>query len=1013
MNSRCPTIEIFPTSGGSLFSDADGRIVLDVDDTTSVSLEKTLRTEDDVYTIGAVDDILLSVPKSPKNYLYLKKLFDPAVDNPVGVYVESRITVGSHTFIFDRLFAVQKAQLIEIRFTHSESWVTALKNLNLADLLTAGEPGFLGLLDFTQGNIEAKWAAGGIYNDGDDGYWFPMVDYGGWRAAEHHIMVVEDLRPWVHSLYVMRKCFERIGWCLEFPFFETELGRRNIDYILKTDYGDSAFLRNNRRFVALNGISNFFQPGQLINWTETADPGNSFNDNTGEYEGVFQGKFTLRITHQGSTSAPGQTPTTTFTILKYSQVVGGSTASILGEISITPGSSPGDHTLEIETSVLPTDTVVVEARSDEQNVFGDDVSTPMSVVFSNDVKSTFYQNGDVINLGFVIDPGITAWEYLMGQVHICQGIAIEMPVEKIVRILTPFNADIFGEVIEGYFDNTLVSLVNNQPLDTTNSIIRDQLRYITLSFAKSTDEVIKKLAGDDKIDFYSKTVDLGEPLFDSEKIPNPLFEPTVLDIDATMIHLEDVGSGANGYYFPQLVDNDKGEVSYKIKPRKLIAYGYGTQGNGTARIVWEGELQTDIAYAALVSKTISGNEIEFDGAYPDMKLIYGDDFNDLWSMVIGRYIMQFRSRIRLDVLAHLTHKEFFGMSLRNLYEIEYDGHPVAGRILTIGDWRPCEDIASQLIFIPEINSDKYCTPEPPDTTACSNSPSIISMLDGNCWIFSLGGTFDCNIESLLWEIQYESDDPTTWTSLGNGSTVEVCDAGEWFIIRVTVTYDCECPDSIIAKTVYPCESSLNCFLDSVIYEDEFWLGYNYDGDFSDDCIITYTLEIYIDGVLTETLNGPFGPAYLNLILLVEIPGSFSGDRLYVFTIDVTCPDGCPDLSTTCTYQQTTQPGPCNVAPILECVPVDDNGNTCYTWALVGTQVGDPETFVVTWTCLSTGEVGTWFPGDPPVCCSGIIEAHAMVFYCNCPAFCTETVSCEPTGCQIFNPGTAVMMAVCN
>lgn len=997
----CPIIEIFPTEFTvNPFADSNGRVLLDVSEQTTVSINNTLKVQDDVFQIGSIPDLTLTLPITPKNFFYLKSLYDPNTEKPVGVYMTARVTVGSETFIYDKMYAVNKGSAIEVKFKYGSDWVDKLRNLKLCDLDTLGQPGFLGFADLTKQNVTAKWTNNSLYADGDDGYWFPLVHYGGWREQEYHMVVTEDLRPLFHTLWLMRKCFEAIGWCLEFPFYETTLGRRCIDYLLKSDYGDEPALRNQRRFSARHGIGVIFQPGKLDSWTELLDNGNNFDPSTGYYTGVFEGKLLLRVTHPGTQLNPGQQiPTVTLTVYKERQLIGGGTVSILAQLNITTGFTPGDHLLEIETSVTPNERIYVDARSNVINLFNDHVGgAPLTLYFSNEVKATYHQHGDVLNLAYEIDPNISAWDYMLGNIHFMSGIAIELPTEKKVRILTPFNADIYGEVIEGYFNDTLVSLRDQQPLEATNSVARDQLRVIKMAFAKTTDELAKRLNGTNNQEPFSKSIDLGDPLIETEENRNPLFEYTLLELESRIIHLEDLGAGLGGYYLPQMIDNDEGKISNNIKPRKIVAYGYDTQLDGTARIVFESQLQNLIPFAAQ-----DGSKIPFGGVTPTIKLIYGNDTDDLWSLVLGRFIMQFRQRLQLDTIAYFSHLQFFGIDLRNRFEIDYDGHPVTGRIVTINDWKPCDIISAQVLIMPDLTTDNYCLESPPDNPCLNNVFLILDQL-GTCYTFSIGGQpFTCNVTGIVWEMIRESEDE--WTEIGTGNTVTVCDEEETFTVRAKVTFDCvECPDEYAAKTIHPCANAVTCLLFPEFENGQQCVGWSLDSDQSlDDCTVIATLSIYLNGGLSDVVILEQGELYCPIDPTTT---------LLILDVEVTCGVVCPTIITQCHYIPGQAPpgGPCDNFPVLECIPVDIGGAICYEFVIGGSMETDYEYFVVSGTC--DGEPFTWMQGDDPICCSGIITASAMVHYCDCPAVCTDEIECEGSGCTMFNAGTAIQLFVC-
>lgn len=991
MTGDCPTIELF-VDGAVMFLTPDGRLLLDVEEGAAISLDKAIIVQDDALLIQRPETLALTLPLTPKNHLYLKDLYDPTTSKANGNFITCRITTGSDTLIYDKLYGVTKLDKYEVRFTYGEDWITKLKNLKLRELANPDLPGYLGTIDFTKDDVIDKWQNEAKYLDGGAGYWYPLAYYGKWLEQDYHMAVVEDLRPWVHSLWLMRKIFERIGWCIEFPFYETDFGRRLIDYLLRNDYGDKLSLRYRRSFAAdkvYNPNTVWQLGGQIPGWDELNDPGNTFFPNSGEHRAVFQGKYRIRVQTTGSNTLL----TIRLKLWKKKEIIGGATGSLIGEFTIPLFSTPQDNSFEFEVTMTPNESAYMTIDSGDLDfVIGPCL---LKIHWYNEVQATYYQNGDIIPIASEIDQDLTAWDYMLGNIHFCAGIVTEKLHEKTIRILTPFAADVFGETIEGYFNNTLVKLTDKQPLNTTRSVIREQLRYLLVAFAESSDALGERLREESGLELFSKTYDLGEPLVDTEPLRNPIFEYTVSRLNNLITHLADISIAQGGFFLPHCLDNEDGEVSKDIGPRKIVAYGFGTQRTTGARIVFESELYSEIAYAAQESKNV-----EFNGAEPEQKLIYGSDEGDLWSMCIGEALVQFRQAIQLDSLMHLGVNDWANLDLRNLFEIDYDGHPVTGRILAVNDYRPCDLLAVQALLMPSLSAGNYCIETDP-TTDCENSPTINQLNLGECWFFSITGDFDCSIESITWETKFDGED---WVNEGEMDTLEVCAPGQVFLVRATIVYSCNCPDSIIVITVAPCPTLLTCTLTPVLNQGQSCLAWDYDSDSPiSGCEYEAILEIYHNGELEDTVELDLNELYCGL----------ESDRLYILTFTLDCSEStnCEPLTTTCQWQSTGAPPQCDNAPILVCNPVEVDGVTCYEFLIEGIQQSLPETYLVTYTC--NGVTGTWLPGDAPICCSGIIEAHAIVFYCDCPSICTETVQCEPSGCTIFNSGIWNPIAVCN
>lgn len=969
----CPLIEIFPTSPFH-FIDSDGRVLLDVSESTTITLNQSIEKSGEAGAfVKNPESIVLAIPNTPKNYLYLKDLFDPnGVSNTK--YLDVRLQVGSKTFLHDRLYGIDKNNAeIQISIVYQDAWVSLLKATSIADL-------DLGEIDFSEETLLDKFVNDQQYADGDDGYWFPLVNYGGWRDKGRGVWV-EDFRFHIHATFLLQKMFAHIGWCFESPFYETDFGRRLITYLLKSDYNNNEQLKNLRKFFALKILPIGFDQDllPLTDWVEAQDGGNNFDPVLGIYDSPFQGRFFF--TFLTDTDGIYAIDIVRFRVVKRSPgagtFLGTETPLYDSQFALKSGQL---YAFSIEANLLPGDEVFTEMEVTDLS--GPGLSNTTRMTWNAEIDKAFYVNGDVITINKELDKGISCFDVFQALQHLINGIVEADVVRKKVTLWTPYDANVFGQSIEGYYDDTLVDLVNTQPRDTSNSSIdQTKLRYARLAFAASSDGLTKSITRPDGSIIFSRTVDFGEEYeADTQDDPNPLFEPTLV-------------RSISGIYrsielpLPVMTDNDDGEISYDIKPRILYAAGYGEVGNSDELYPFHGNLISNVPWSYQHAE-----QFTLDGLLQDKKLVYGDETGDLWTMVYGRFYLQFNNRIRISVLSHLRHIDYFGLSLKNAFNIEYDGKPMAGRIIQINSYRPCENITTELILVPETNPSDLCI-TPTETVPCNNNPFIQVQQNGSCFDFSISGEFDCGIESLLWEYK-SSETGNVWVVLGTGSSAQVCDHPVPFIVRVTVGYDCpECPDSVKTKRINPCSNTLQCLITQYINESgQTCLEWGYVGSAQSP----FDIEVEMNG---DPLDEPY------------IFCGAEDNTLYTFIATFTFENGCDDLILTCSIN--TGANPCENEPILICVPISWNGINCMTWILGGVMTSPVQAFIVTYEC-EDGISGQWQPGDDPICCDGIITANAMVFFCNCPMVCTPTIECEAdNGCTMVTTGTPLMIAACN
>lgn len=991
--NNCPTIEIFPETK-THFLTSDGRVLLDIDEATDISLGQQLQKQDVLLTSEPIDDLGFSVPNTPRNFFYLKSIFDPATDKTNLNYYTVRISTGSHTHFYNAMFGVSKnRERIELRVTYLNNWIDLLKSTKLSSLDE------LPLIDYTKENIENNWTNESMYVDGDDGYYFPIVFYGAWRSVttpsvyasngKIPILFVEDLRPHLHVTALLQKMFKKIGWCIDAPFYDTEFGRRLIAYLWRSDYSNSPERLASRIFSAENTTLVFNQepnpPTYLENWVEFFDAGNNFDAAAGQIVRPFEGK--VIITLSAGEQPLGLDFDLGLTVKQQSILFNDPSEVFREEFVLLPQQT---KRFEFPVNLLQGEFISMSIYRPNNNEMPYDLHVSMS----NEVTRAIYAKGDVIDVSKEFEEDLTCWDLFHALQHLINGIVDADISRKTIRLLTPFNADIHGEEIEGYFNNTLVDLISSQPINTAVSILQnvDQLRNILLGFAKSTDEVLKNKKKADGSELFAKIVDLGEVYKrGTEEDRNPLFEGTALD-NVTLFGR--TSAGINVPYIrqmPVMVDNDKGEVSYDIRPRILYTPGEGYLGDSANEYAWEVLGINTMDWRNLVAFAFNDhNDQLFNGGVLSEKLIYGESVNDLWRMVYARFYLQYKGRIKIDFLSYLNHHRYFGLDLKNKFLIEYDGHPVTGRVLEQNDYKPCKSISTQMILLPEVSSSICFNGEPPTVVNCDNNPSIVVQQVDDCYSFSIDGTFDCVVTSITWEKKIGAG---AWEDAGSGTTIELCDIDEIFQVRATVNYDCEeCPSSIIVKTINPCGSNASCNI--VVYNNELGqicLQWSWDGEILGE----YELEVTING---DELIDPY---------------LFCGadpDTLYDFVATFTFANGCEPLVIYCSVN--TSGAICNNNPILNCVPVTVDGATCFTFSLSGSQTSTPIVFFVSWEC-SNGTSGQWMPGDPPVCCSGTITAIAWVNYCDCPAVCTPEIQCDPGGCTVVNPGTPIQFIACN
>jgi hypothetical protein len=978
-SGNCPTIQIYPEQI-TLFAD-NGRIFLDVSEATTFALSKELANSSGLLDIQSEREISLTLPRSDKNFFYLKHLFDSQVSKTIN-HIICRITTGSTTHYFSKLYASEKdSGEIQILLKYEPDWIGLLKQTKLKDI-------DLPTFDFTLEHIVSLWEDDGIYNDGDVGYWFPVVYYGGWRVPNRRL-VVEDLRPLIHATFLLQKMFEYIGWCIEAPFYETPFGRRLITYLLKDDYSNNDELNKRRHVYTIKRYPVGTTLGQLmagfiLNWNSEDDVYNNWNRITGRYEKPFEGSFKITLAFGSESGETGGQvaifrayKTSTFSGVNYADIIFSQEITITGQSEVT---------LSIPVNILADEYVIFSLSA--VHTFPNDEELPFSAEIHMWAKSTrtFYVKGDVIDLKKEVDQELSCYDVFEGLQHLIYGIAEEDYSSRTIRLLTPHDADVFGTTIDGYFIDDVINLTDQQPAHTTKSILNtsQRERYINIGFKKSSDPYLKDKKRIDGLPLFSKTIDTGDTTnTETKEDLNPLFEGTTQALET--LYGDYLNKKANyTVLFPVMADNKDEKVSYKIAPRIIYAGGYRTYGISQVLYNFERAFQSALAMAWQEPGAI---KIIFDT--PDERLVYGDEEFDLWRMVYANFYLQYNQRQILDVLANFTHNQYDLSTLNKNYIVEYDGHPVTGRLQRINDFNPCSALTAQVILLPDLPLGAICIASP-TPNQCLNTASIIHTSDCDCNNFSIVGTFECNVTSIEWNYRNE-DTSNEWTEIPDSAdTAQLCGLILDTYIQARIIFDCpDCPDLYVSLFINPCEININCDLiqyNNAIGQTCIQWGFNIN------TTCGYTIEsVEVNG---ETLPFPY--------LLCGV----QPNTLYEFIAIFSFENGCADQTLICSI--IPNQNPCANYPSLQCSPVGDN---CYEFIITGNLSTPIETYIVTYEC--NGQIGTWMQGDPPICCSSDFTAHAMVFFCGCDPVCTQTITCVGSGCTIYNPGTPIMLAVCN
>lgn len=708
------------------------------------------------------------------------------------------------------------------------------------------------------------------YDDGEDGFYFPLVNYGSFPNRDFYS--VDNFRIWNHALKVMQLSFIKAGWQFSCPFLESSVGRKLITYILKDTTNEDKDLLNSFFFEA-NYKSSWSIP--IGTWAASwnvpkkwtiydikmpLDIGIHYDQSTGKYDGLVRANFIAELfvfIHVNSRSIQGRTHIV-FQIVK--QKADGTIIEYGNEAERDWHEIDIDYddtvTLSKELYVYPDEKVFLRVKMG--GLGGGSVALKYTSRFYNEPIAFIPQAGQLYDVqkqmrhDKVID-------YLKGISHLANFKFYTNFTERKVYILTPYDQTFFGDLLTGYYTNTLQDFTNKIEI-TENEIIvpQEEKKNLYYKFKDSSDAKIQELNLEKYKQLYSNLIDNGQDLENgTEIIENPYFEPTLND-----------ASGINDDIdMPFLWDNTDGKNSTKLAPRILIAYGMKDLGSGEKNY-----FNTIKSYSVPYAYQV-GKDSNF---VPDNYLIYGKAAFDLYTLFYKKYNNEFNNCLKVKTKLLINHDQYESITFRDKIKLSIDGTSAYGRILGIGNYDPENE--SGLITIKLDNtSDPTCL-NYEEVNKCDNNPEIIvTPTGGGNYTITAGGTNVSGVTITI--IEWRFFDDTGWTSGSSFTTLS-----KKVYARITWIYDDGCQSLNRVKTIEPCSNYPKICWERVVPEP-------------------YALNVYECGTHSETPISFLFEYSKNNISWDRIPDPFLLSDLTDTTyLRVTCKyTNCPDSVALATY----------------------------------------------------------------------------------------------------------------
>jgi hypothetical protein len=933
------------------------------------------------------------IPKTDDNYRILTKFINPNVidQNYDPIKVVARI--GSKTLRFNRLYITNYKNGFQAELRRAEDhWIDKSEGLTLNQIE-------FGDFTFDWPNIRDNWRLDWIYQDGDQGVYFPIVNYG--RFIDGDRLNVSDMRPWFHLLGVLQKGFCQIGWKFECQALETEVGRIAKVYILKENYDnrseqpESGVLVEQTSPIIINGY---------VNWQ------NEVYDNFNEYDsGLFTGNgeytYKLRGRINATIDCDNSNDSVNARISYRKTRVDGSYAYgdlYRGEVFCDgPGlQSVSFPIIETDTTVniLPGETIEIkiDVGADEFQFRGN-LSTQLE---------TRYIEGALLPLSEAVRDD-SFLDFFKGVVHLLGGIIETDWVQRKVILRPAYSGMWDNEVFDGYYleNGELISIQSEVDSEDIKAPSNEVFKYYKLKFQDADDFVEKEYLGAEEI-FSKKIENLNSKGNETIEDENPYFAPTMNGEYSGLIPVDlDVSGIVNAPVFiPHLWDNDSYENSRDIDPRICLSvYGFlnkeledGTQIRPDILLnqLGPGGLSIVNQYPVTWQKLVKHNALDDNGkTWKEQGLFYGDkDYGDqtLFYLFYQKKIINEIRNASVEVLSKISTAEFTSLNPRAKYSVEALGRVIVGYLKEIRDYDGCRDITTPLLIAPIRSLSQNCLEDEgvPPSDNCDNVISLEVTYNDPCYDFSVDASgVNSPIDQVILEYRYF--DQTTWTAAS-----QLCNPDRAFYVRAQVLMDDDCPDLYDIRFLDPCGN-----LPELIF--------NYNPD-------TGCLSIAIGGTISSVIDN------LNSTLEYQINGGtwqnytteICGETGEICArATVVYEDGCPSQDIEDCFTIPDEVTECDLTTAsVECV--DETGNFV-SFNLTGT-VANESQVLDDWILYREAGTDLWlrWNGELVPCPA---EVKRRIIWCDniCPPYCSETIICECDGCTQFNAGTPVNLALCN
>lgn len=985
----------------------DDIIVLDVDDGFTIKLTRFIESEADINKIK-IDGILgATLPSTPKNDIVLREYILPELVTGFETIPISIIIGGNKSLYSDIYVREWRNGEYDVEFRSIQNhWAYKAKNLKLKDL------NFGAKVPFTQTTLFNRHQIG-AYTDGTQGIQFPLVNYGKWSNPNG--IKVDDFRPFFYLLYVLQLGFCHIGYKFRSPIFESDWGRRLICYLLAKDFGNDRDLLNSKNFfvqVDLKQNILLAYGGTFSNLTihddmtralpfknVIVDNGGNWGNVTYRYKGDGVHTLYAKIHYSLKWTAiyNNEFHFTTFIMFRNADGTVTEIDSKDTVVSINNGYQKNVQ-YEIYHEIIVDDfliqngaSVFVKAKAFDYSGINGVTAAQLDIntdsVFYNTPKVVFFKEGDNIDLAQTIHPDLTLLDLTKAAIHLVNGKLDTNDVLRELWLYPTYNTRMHDgtTVVNGFFRDTTDIDLNDILIEDSEQIVNpdgQKQRYLQLKFKGDGDGYVKAQLKDGDKPLYSYTVDFGNEFEEgTETSENPLFEATAMEL-ISGVTLPFAGQNTQARIaLPCMGDDTSGEkLNYDIKPRILYWAGNKQQIND-GKIVYYNQFNINtnlVPYA--FSKSPTKQVPTSNGDYNE-NVVYGDLANklDLYRLFWQRWLYETKESVSIELLLLLNNLHYFKFDFRDYYSANILGRSLLCRMVSIRDYDICSGIPTPITLIPVKSVSGLCIdiPTSEGNNPCDeNRPEILITKNGSCYNFSLSGTSQSPIASVVFKWRYISS--TNWTI-----SSQVCNPTGAFEVQMIVDYSDSCPDIVRNAIVDACGNAPTV---------------TWQYDYQNDCVTFITggintvplasiiIEYSLDNGVTwlpYTLNS-CTPMSANLVKWRATFNYMEGCPPILLEGEFTLPPDEPDCS--------------QITADAEC---DSVGNI----TRIGLTIGNVALDIIEYRPIGGTDWKVWDNMTPIPC---PFEFRRVLFFCNdqCPIYCSPVHTCNCTSCS----GTSVTIS---